>query len=444
MKLEKYVDKSVKRRKALIISISAIVLISVSFLLYKTFASFTESAEFPMMKGKVDYFGNSDIYFVFYQGDKQLEEMPQKNNQENLVFDHGECDNGASIEWNSEEWGPVVKNLSKSKTKCSLYFGKKTIELDKDVPIIEIGDGLYKVEYNDLTELSSEWNKTEYRYAGADPDNYVKFNNEIWRIIGLVNVKVGDSVEQRLKIVRTDGVKDQKDFGNYAWDRDNSSSYTNNWTTSKLKDMLNGIYYGSEIGDCYTGDNSAASAQNTCDFTGNGALPKGLDDTARNMIDKEVIWNIGGWDTYEITAKQFYEKERGKSTGNSNKYPSEWSRETDVGDKHNGIGLIYPSDYGYAVGGDVRNNCLSKDLYNYDSDNCGTNDWLKPSNNLWTLSPRSSYLNNTFFVYSSGCFSSYFGVDHTYGVWPVGYLTTSTKIVDGTGNINSPFVLSIQ
>ncbi len=94
-KLEKYVDKRKKRRKVILISISAIVLVGFSFLMYKTFASFTESAEFPMMKGKVDYFGNSDIYFVFYKNDELIEEMPQKNNSEKLVFEHGNCDNNA-------------------------------------------------------------------------------------------------------------------------------------------------------------------------------------------------------------------------------------------------------------------------------------------------------------------------------------------------------------
>ena len=103
MKLEKYVDKSVKRRKTILISISVIVLISVSFLLYKTFAVFTENVEFPMMKGKVDYFGNSDIYFVFYKYGELVEEMPLKDNVDNIGFDHAECDNEASIIWNEEE-----------------------------------------------------------------------------------------------------------------------------------------------------------------------------------------------------------------------------------------------------------------------------------------------------------------------------------------------------
>ncbi len=71
-----------------------------------------------------------------------------------------------------------------------------------------------------------KWNKTEYRYAGINPNNYVTFNNEIWRIIGLVNVKTENGIEQRVKIVRADGVKEQKTFGNYAWDKD--TDYTNN------------------------------------------------------------------------------------------------------------------------------------------------------------------------------------------------------------------------
>ncbi len=128
MKLEKYEDKSKKKRKVILISLGVIVLISLSFLLYKTFANFSEEVEFPMMNGKVDYFGNSDIYFVFYKNNELTEEMPQKDNKENLVFDHGECDNGTSIEWNYEEWSPLVKDLKSVKTKCSLYFEERYTE----------------------------------------------------------------------------------------------------------------------------------------------------------------------------------------------------------------------------------------------------------------------------------------------------------------------------
>ena len=111
MKLNKYQDKSMSKRKLLLISLSVIVLISVSLILYKTFASFNEHVEFPIMNGKVDYFGNSDVYFAFYNGNEKLESMPLKDNSDGLLFSHGECDNGATIEWNSSEWAPLIRNL---------------------------------------------------------------------------------------------------------------------------------------------------------------------------------------------------------------------------------------------------------------------------------------------------------------------------------------------
>ncbi len=138
MKLKKYEDKSKKKRKIILISLGVIVLIGISFLLYKTFASFREEVEFPIMNGKVDYFGNSDVYFAFYKGNEPLEEMPSKENSEGLVFIDGECDNGATIEWDKEEWSPLIKNLTKSKTKCTLYFNDKYIdrELNGTDPVL--------------------------------------------------------------------------------------------------------------------------------------------------------------------------------------------------------------------------------------------------------------------------------------------------------------------
>ena len=213
------------------------------------------------MGGKVDYFGNSDVYFAFYNGEQQLAEMPKKDNSDGLIFSYGECDNGAYVELNSEQWAPLVKNLKKSKTKCSLHFSK-LIEFGKDILTVESGDELYAVSHDNLEELGSEWNKTEFRYAGVNPNNYVRFNNEIWRIIGLVNVKTeSGNIEQRLKIIRQNGIKNQKDFGKYGWDAKTSgvgssdSIYgSNDWTDSLLKDMLNGIYYESSTGDYYVQD----------------------------------------------------------------------------------------------------------------------------------------------------------------------------------------------
>ena len=82
-----------------------------------------------------NHVNNDNVYFAFYNGNEKINEMPGKDNADGVVFNYALCDNGAIVLWNEEEWAPLVKNLSKNKTKCSLYFGPKPIELDKDIPI---------------------------------------------------------------------------------------------------------------------------------------------------------------------------------------------------------------------------------------------------------------------------------------------------------------------
>ncbi len=335
----------------------------------------------------------------------------------------------------------------------------------KQIKVATCKNGLYKVEHNDLEELGQEWNQAEYRYAGVNytdagtpyVHNYVSFNNEIWRIIGLVNVKTDSGVEQRVKIVRTDGVGNQKDFGNYSW----NANWTSNWTEATLKDMLNGIYYESGIGECCTGDSNTYGDQKTCDFSLGTDLPKGLDDTARNMIDSEVIWNVSGSHGDE-TVNLNYEKERSSISPSYDSYaefpeyyPSEWSDETDVGDKHNGIGLIYPSDFGYATNGGKfgRQLCLNKKLYDEYGKNdywakgkeCYENNWLKPDKYLFTLFTSLATGTDVFFIdpdYGLGSGSD--TAANTEAVWPTAYLTKNVTITSGEGTIDEPYELQLN
>ena len=444
--------------------------------------------------------------------------------------------------------GPIVKNLSKSKTKCSLYFEEKNSMVDltltscdnhitatakgvegvqitkyeyqidegdwftgsetqefndqtvgnhtiklrvtndnsevskevkrsiiineqrkveiagKQIPIATCNNGLYEVSH-DVSEISTDWNRTEYRFAGVNykndttayVHNYVRFNNEIWRIIGLVNVKTESGIEQRLKIVRTNDINGQKDFGYFSFDIDKDFAeytYYNIWSEAFLKNMLNGIYYESGIGECYTGSGDKTATKSTCDFTGNGEQPKGLDEIAKKMIDNNVIWNIGtnANDNNSINVEQFYEKERGTSTYFFDIYPTEWSRETDVGDKYNGIGLIYPSDYGYSTNGGStgRKNCFDKDLVYFDEDKeCVQKNWLKTSSRkeqagIYTITPYfqlgSKGQPNIYAIYYNSMDSAYCMTNNI--VYPTVYLTPSTTITSGDGTINNPYTLS--
>ncbi len=458
MKLEKYVDKSKKKRKIILISLGVIVLISVSLLLYKTFASFTESAEFPIMNGKVDYFGNSDIYFVFYKGDDELlEEMPQKGNEENLVFDHGECDNGASIEWNENEWAPLVKNLNSPKTKCSLYFEEKQYPT-----AVEYITELAKTDTTNLkTDTTGDAN---IRYVGANEtvNNYIDIGDRdgagnpiLWRIIGVMNnitnLDNGGRQESLVKIIRADSI------GDYSWDSSTSGINddwgVNEWSQADVMKLLNpntvysgtpaiggSLYWNRERGSCYS---DLKETNKPCDFTSSG-----ISDEAKNKIAK-VRWNTGTFatnDNTQWTASAIYEAERGSHNGKEQCASNGGGTSCNDGVTRTTtwegyIGLMYPSDYGYAVGGSVRETCLGKSMYDNKSDSCNTNDWLIPSSEYsWTMTPTpySSYANHVFRVHSSG-FVDGKPVGTANGVQPVVYLSSSVKIIDGNGEKGTPY-----
>ena len=97
------------------------------------------------------------------------------------------------------------------------------VEIAKEVDLTDntttSGDGLYEDEYED----------NRYVYKGANPNNYVNFNDELWRIIALES-------DNTMKIVRN------ATLSNMAWDSSNS----NNWARpATLNTYLNSTYYNS-------------------------------------------------------------------------------------------------------------------------------------------------------------------------------------------------------
>ena len=85
----------------------------------------------------------------------------------------------------------------------------------QEIEVVSSGDGLYADEYEE----------GKYTYKGANPNNYITFNNEEWRIISIAS-------DGRIKIMRNESI------GNMAFDSDNSNA----WETSDIKTYLNGEY----------------------------------------------------------------------------------------------------------------------------------------------------------------------------------------------------------
>ncbi len=127
--------------KKKIIKISIIVIGIISILNVLTFSKYEK-----IIKDKEEI---ENLNIAFYKGNEKVEEMPSKDNSEGLVYIDGECDNGASIEWNKEEWAPLIKNLSKSKTKCTLYFNDKYIDRELNGADPELGNKLIPIVINE-------------------------------------------------------------------------------------------------------------------------------------------------------------------------------------------------------------------------------------------------------------------------------------------------------
>ncbi len=275
-------------------------------------------------------------------------------------------------------------------------------QIGEDIKVVTEGEGLYEVTHCNETiendELSEEAKEgfllEEYRYAGSNPDNYITFNNETWRIIGLVNVlTTNGTVEQRVKIIRNESI------GQYSWDTSpsdiNNGYGVNEWSQADLMKLLNpgyeenqdkdsngsnitvnnSLYWTGGSGNCYNGQKNGST---TCNFT------NGLSDV-NTYIANDIIWNLGNYTANNIYVSDYYEYERGENMGKlcskdsiHPDIPDQYSCNDEIKRKSNWqgkIALMYVSDYDYSIGNNVRDSCLNTNLWAQPQD-CAYNSWI--------------------------------------------------------------------
>ena len=280
-------------------------------------------------------------------------------------------------------------------------------------------ENLYNTAATENGLVKDDTDDQNIRYAGSDEDvkNYVSFDGEVWRIIGIVDGKV--------KLVK------EKSIGDYSWDSSPSNmNYGhgyNIWETidgqtkADLNILLNdGFYGGAYPSECYGGQNNTIKDCPT----------EYINSTLKSMVDENAIWYLGGHNTTDIQPKDMYEYERGTTVYSTDIAKTEWTGP---------VGLIYPSDYGYAAD---RTQC-TETLNNYDNKTCTSNNWLYKNSYYWTKSPHSGFSYGVFGVSSSGRASSYttYNAD---GVWPAVYLKSNVLIDGGTGTSTDPYILTIN
>ena len=287
-------------------------------------------------------------------------------------------------------------------------------------------ENLYNTAATENGLVKDDTDDENIRYAGSDEDvkNYVSFDGNVWRIIGIVDGKV--------KLVK------EKSIGSYSWDSsasDMNSGYGYNiWETiegqtkadgttkADLNILLNeGYYGGSYPSTCYAGTSNSKTFCPTAT----------INSTLKSMVDENAIWHLGGHSIASVQPKEMYEYERGTTvySGYTDIAKTEWTGP---------VGLIYPSDYGYAAD---RTQC-TEILNNYNNTTCKNNNWLYKNSVYWTLSPYSRRSDYVFRVYSSG-FVDYSNACNSYGVVPAVYLKSNILIENGDGSSSNPYILKL-
>ena len=273
------------------------------------------------------------------------------------------------------------------------------------VSVADSGDGLYADEYT----------SGRYVYRGSNPDNYIEFNDELWRIIA-------KETDGTYKIVRNEVLPKEMPFDSggarttgYCSQGDAPTYGCNAWSST-----ANMIGSPSEFrnGD-YSGTVDADSEMLTYL---NGEYYNDLNGEAQELIVNNT-WNVGG----------IFEDE---SNPNGE---IELALEEEKAYQWNGnVGLINETDYLNAN----SNQSLCSSIMEFDSnlETCVANDWMYiPGTYWWSLSPDAHYSYFVFNVYGDGNVNSD-NVGYPFGVRPAVYLTSSLSL-SGSGTQSDPYII---
>ena len=306
------------------------------------------------------------------------------------------------------------------------------------------GSGVYKVQHNAIASSDSATGSeipavTDYRYYGADPSNYICLDMEgqstcpdrgLFRIIGSIYEE--NAGKNLIKVIKATSLTDGT-TSEFSWDfkvNNGSGSYNNVWSSTTsgtsngatLMQLLNGIYLTRGSGSYYNGSITAT----TVNFSSTG-----LTDVVQSLMNTGKSNNglskyyLGGYSDTSLKTDAIYLAERDKTTSSGNALY--WDGK---------VGLMYPSDYGYAAGNDCVTNTAP---YDYDN-GCRNKDWLYRINRYeWTMTPNASgtkYVWSVLYGYARNADTC-----NPYGARPTFYLKSDISVTDGTGTSSDPYIV---
>ena len=254
---------------------------------------------------------------------------------------------------------------------------KEPVANDSPIPIVTSGDGLYKDEYE----------KGRYLYRGKNPKNYIRFNEETWRILSF-------EPDNTIKLIDTD--INTKANSSTIW-----GEYGTDWANSDI-------------------------ATKTLPNNYNSILERD-----RNRIISHT-WNVGGLsstDSTDYLAQQIEDEKSIQWTGN--------------------IGLITVSEYLKANLDYINCGTISLNQDNYEL--CKEKNWLFPAltdgyySGAWTMTQPYDTSQRTVYAITNGNHGegylplpTHLKSYHKFNVMDVVYISQNTSLV-GNGTQNDPY-----
>ena len=284
----------------------------------------------------------------------------------------------------------TISNITSGRT-CSIIF-------KSDNPFLS-GTLAYKIYEKSKTHEDGVYNENGYRYEGVDPNNYIQMEKsdrttEMWRIIGLF--PDGENGENIIR-VRKAG------YEKAAYD----SNSTNHWPNTTLYTTLSSTY-------------SLTNYKNTVNYKMYlGTSNKYNSYVLADYYDMERMLNSKGM--AGATSKASYSSET-KFTGS--------------------VGLMYPSDYGYAV---LASDCARtiKPLNYHETTTCYDNNWLyhRTSDFQLLITPIALAANLVSDVSTKGYVTLYGDFVTDSGLVAPVMALKADIVVTGSGTISDPYVM---
>ena len=291
-------------------------------------------------------------------------------------------------------------------------------------------NGIY---YHDAN-LTNGAGDNSYRFAGANPNNYLCFGSDeatcpddnLYRIIGVFgdNVKLIKADYATTALLGTDGDYKQA----YTATGYSSSNYKGN-NLANIAGYTWNYKNNTTINSGYGSNTWSTSLLNKTNLNKNFITNIGADWAAKIA---ETTWKVGG-NTYANIANQpaktAYQNEIvNPVTTNSTDNATEYSAK---------IGLMYASDYGFAAAPSAWTTQLSS----YNGEAIKNVNWMYMGLYEWTLSRRADFAYIAFYVAHAG------DVNHDYAnlalaLRPVFSLTSSVNYVSGSGTAADPILVN--